>query len=47
MLSGLWAQLCDDVDTLDGYLPPHVAELAQKIAGVLGSTAAGHHVTPS
>ncbi|RPK56045.1 hypothetical protein EES42_41335 [Streptomyces sp. ADI95-17] len=34
-LHGLRARLCDDVDALDGYLPPHVAELARKIAGVL------------
>ncbi|MFI9630360.1 hypothetical protein [Streptomyces sp. NPDC052042] len=34
-LHGLRARLCDDVDALGGYLPPHVAELARKIAGVL------------
>ncbi|MEV5687555.1 hypothetical protein AB0L68_30860 [Streptomyces sp. NPDC052164] len=34
-LHGLRARLCDDVDALEGYLPPHVAELARKIAGVL------------
>ncbi|MFE7431229.1 hypothetical protein [Streptomyces sp. NPDC057545] len=34
-LHGLQARLCDDVDALDGYLPPHVAALARKIAGVL------------
>jgi hypothetical protein len=34
-LHGLRARLRDDVDALDGHLPPHVAELARKIAGVL------------
>lgn len=34
-LHGLRARLCDDVDALDSYLPPHVASLARKIAGVL------------
>ncbi|AEM88769.1 hypothetical protein Strvi_9522 (plasmid) [Streptomyces violaceusniger Tu 4113] len=34
-LHGLRAKLCDDVDALDSYLPPHVAELARKVAGVL------------
>ncbi|MER6218713.1 hypothetical protein ABT213_32360 [Streptomyces sp. NPDC001674] len=34
-LHGLRARLCDDVDALDSYLPPHVAALARKIAGVL------------
>jgi hypothetical protein len=34
-LHGLRARLCDDVDSLDSFLPPHVAELARKIAGVL------------
>ncbi|MCZ4098105.1 hypothetical protein [Streptomyces sp. H39-C1] len=35
VLHGLRARLCDDVDALDSYLPPHVAELARKVAGVL------------
>ncbi|MFJ8677600.1 hypothetical protein [Streptomyces sp. NPDC093589] len=34
-LHGLKARMCDDVDSLDSYLPPHVAELARKVAGVL------------
>ncbi|PLW72035.1 hypothetical protein C0036_14855 [Streptomyces sp. DJ] len=34
-LHGLRARLCDDVDALDSYLPPRVAELARKIAEVL------------
>ncbi|MQT03069.1 hypothetical protein FF041_23650 [Streptomyces jumonjinensis] len=34
-LHGLRARLCDDVDSLDSYLPPHIAELARKVAGVL------------
>ncbi|WP_234317264.1 hypothetical protein [Streptomyces sp. NRRL WC-3744] len=34
-LHGLYARLCDDVDALDSYLPPHVAALARKIAEVL------------
>ncbi|GHE16033.1 hypothetical protein GCM10010339_92620 [Streptomyces alanosinicus] len=32
---GLRARLCEDVDSLDGYLPPHVARLARKVAEVL------------
>ncbi|WP_233436148.1 hypothetical protein [Streptomyces anulatus] len=36
-LHGLRARLCDDVDALDSYLPPHVAELARKVAGVLAA----------
>jgi hypothetical protein len=35
VLHGLSARLCDDVDALDSYLPPHVAQLARKVAGVL------------
>ncbi|EFE72233.1 predicted protein [Streptomyces viridosporus ATCC 14672] len=35
VVSGLRARLCDDVDALNSYLPPHVTELARKIAGVL------------
>ncbi|MFC9626954.1 hypothetical protein ACFTXM_45705 [Streptomyces sp. NPDC056930] len=34
-LHGLRARLCDDVDALDGCLPPHVAALARTVAGVL------------
>ncbi len=34
-LHGLRARLCDDVESLDGYLPPRVAELARKVATVL------------
>lgn len=34
-LHGLKARLCDDVDSLDSYLPPHVAALARKVAEVL------------
>jgi hypothetical protein len=35
VLHGLKARLCDDVEALDSYLPPHVAELARKVAEVL------------
>ncbi|MCC8452746.1 hypothetical protein [Streptomyces rochei] len=34
-LHGLKARLCDDVASLDSYLPPHIAELARKVASVL------------
>ncbi|MFG2569232.1 hypothetical protein ACGFR6_27865 [Streptomyces sp. NPDC048567] len=34
-LHGLRARLCDDVDSLDSYLPPHVAAMARKVAAVL------------
>ncbi|MDQ0937583.1 hypothetical protein [Streptomyces turgidiscabies] len=34
-LHGLRARLCDDIDSLDSYLPSHVAALARKIAEVL------------
>lgn len=34
-LHGLRAKICDDVDSLDGYLPPHVAAMARKVADVL------------
>jgi hypothetical protein len=34
-LRGLRARLCDDVDSLDSYLPPRVAAMARKIAEVL------------
>ncbi|GGV90988.1 hypothetical protein GCM10010228_80490 [Streptomyces massasporeus] len=34
-LHGLRARLCDDVEALDDYLPPHVAKLARKVAEVL------------
>jgi hypothetical protein len=35
VLHGLKARLCDDVASLDSYLPPHVAELARKVASLL------------
>ncbi|MEU2251498.1 hypothetical protein [Streptomyces sp. NPDC019224] len=34
-LHGLRARLCDDVDSLDNHLPPHVAAMARKVAAVL------------
>ncbi|MGW3387859.1 hypothetical protein [Streptomyces cinereoruber] len=34
-LHGLRARLSDDVDSLGDYLPPHVAEMARKVASVL------------
>jgi hypothetical protein len=34
-LHGLRARLCDDVDALDSYLPPHIAQLERKVAEVL------------
>ncbi|MBV9022873.1 MAG: hypothetical protein JO362_03465 [Streptomycetaceae bacterium] len=34
-LHGLRAKLCDDVDSLDSYLPPQMAAMAQKVAEVL------------
>ncbi len=34
-LQGLWAKLCDDADALDDYLPPHIAEMARKVAEAL------------
>ncbi|MFF9901528.1 hypothetical protein [Streptomyces longispororuber] len=34
-LHGLQARLCDDVEALDSYLSPRVAELAKKVASVL------------
>ncbi|MFF3959426.1 hypothetical protein ACFYY1_40540 [Streptomyces sp. NPDC001890] len=34
-LHGLRARLCDDIDSLDGYLLPRVAVLARKVAEVL------------
>ncbi|MER7050053.1 hypothetical protein [Streptomyces jumonjinensis] len=34
-LHGLRARLCDDVDSLDSFLPPRMAALARKVAGVL------------
>jgi hypothetical protein len=34
-LHGLRARLCDDVDTLDSYLPPQTAALARKVAEAL------------
>ncbi|WP_228183911.1 hypothetical protein [Streptomyces anulatus] len=34
-LHGLKARLCEDVDSLDSYLPPQVAAMARKVAEVL------------
>ncbi|MFB6814453.1 hypothetical protein ACFCV8_07900 [Streptomyces sp. NPDC056347] len=34
-LHGLKAKLCDDVDSLDSYLPPQVAAMARRVAEVL------------
>jgi len=34
-LHGLRVRLCDDVDALDSYLPPQVAQLARKVAEAL------------
>jgi hypothetical protein len=34
-LHGLRVRLSEDVDALDSYLPPHVAEMARKVAAVL------------
>ncbi|MEN8655545.1 hypothetical protein ABCR94_37920 [Streptomyces sp. 21So2-11] len=34
-LHGLKAKLCDDVDSLDSYLPPQVAAMARKVAEAL------------
>ncbi|MFD9324063.1 hypothetical protein ACFWDQ_41640 [Streptomyces sp. NPDC060053] len=34
-LHGLRARLCDDVDSLDSYLPPQVALLARRAAEAL------------
>ncbi|WP_371750423.1 hypothetical protein OG302_42585 [Streptomyces sp. NBC_01283] len=34
-LHGLKARLCDDVDSLDSYLPPQVAAMARKVAEAL------------
>ncbi|MFE2470256.1 hypothetical protein [Streptomyces mirabilis] len=34
-LHGLGAPLCDDVDALDSYLPPHAADLVRKVAEVM------------
>ncbi|MFE2038466.1 hypothetical protein ACFXBB_35635 [Streptomyces scopuliridis] len=34
-LHGLKARLCNDVDSLDSYLPPQVAQLARKVAEAL------------
>lgn len=34
-LHGLKAKLCDDVDSLDSYLPPQVAQLARRVAEAL------------
>ncbi|MFD3533400.1 hypothetical protein [Streptomyces sp. NPDC058664] len=35
VLHGLKARLCDDVASLDSYLPPQVAQLARKVAEAL------------
>ncbi|MFJ5811156.1 hypothetical protein [Streptomyces sp. NPDC093093] len=35
VLHGLKARLCDDVDALDDYLPPHIARMARRVAEVL------------
>ncbi|MEU1005798.1 hypothetical protein [Streptomyces tibetensis] len=40
-LHGLRTRLCDDGDSLDDHLPPHIAKLARKVAEVLEETAAG------
>ncbi|MFE4337338.1 hypothetical protein ACFRQM_51100 [Streptomyces sp. NPDC056831] len=34
-LHGLRDRLCDDLDALDGCLPPRVAALARKVAAAL------------
>ncbi|MFI6730765.1 hypothetical protein NRF20_00360 [Streptomyces sp. R-74717] len=34
-LHGLRAKLCDDVNSLDSYLPPQVAAMARKVADAL------------
>ncbi|WP_107088548.1 hypothetical protein [Streptomyces sp. NRRL F-5755] len=34
-LHGLRARLSDDIDSLDTYLPPHIATLARKVAEAL------------
>ncbi|MEV2187038.1 hypothetical protein [Streptomyces sp. NPDC047966] len=34
-LHGLKARLCDDVDSLDSYLPPKVAAMARRVAEAL------------
>ncbi|REK84460.1 hypothetical protein DY245_43185 [Streptomyces inhibens] len=34
-LYGLRAKLCDDVDSLDSYLPPQMAVMARRVADVL------------
>ncbi|MDQ8707564.1 hypothetical protein RCO28_34600 [Streptomyces sp. LHD-70] len=34
-LHGLRARLCDDVDSLDRHLPPHIAAMARKVADAL------------
>ncbi|MEU6212718.1 hypothetical protein ABZ891_22780 [Streptomyces sp. NPDC047023] len=35
VLHGLKARLCDDVASLDSYLPPQVAQLARRVAEAL------------
>ncbi|MEU0216059.1 hypothetical protein ABZ281_13440 [Streptomyces sp. NPDC006265] len=34
-LHGLRARLSEDVDSLDAYLPPHIAKMARKVASAL------------
>ncbi|MEU7487101.1 hypothetical protein [Streptomyces sp. NPDC042319] len=34
-LHGLMAKLCDDIDALDNYLPPRIAQMARKVADAL------------
>ncbi|MFH8365131.1 hypothetical protein ACH4FV_36900 [Streptomyces anulatus] len=34
-LHGLKARLCEDVDSLDSYLPPQVAAMARRVAETL------------
>lgn len=34
-LHGLRAKICDDIDSLDTYLPPHVAAMARRVAEAL------------
>lgn len=35
VLHGLKAKLCDDVDSLDSYLPPQMAAMARRVAEAL------------
>ncbi|MCU4749906.1 hypothetical protein [Streptomyces sp. G-5] len=34
-LHGLRAKICDDIDSLDSYLPPHIAAMARRVAEAL------------